>query len=228
MSKLKLVGVSMLMVILTITSVACTQTLVDSKEEGQQIAEEFVKTEATFRFDGIPETLELTNIASIANGWQYIIEFDSQHAGYGDRSGQILAQVITHHAAEVTVQAGLVTAAVMDGVWDMVKQQMVDKFEIGLAPIDEVNVYFMESFPVQVGVHIKGGLPDGCTKFHDIEIAQEGNTINIKVTTQRPRGVDCTAVYTFFEKDINLGSDFTVGTTYTLNVNDYTTTFEYY
>jgi hypothetical protein len=87
MSKLKLVGVSMLMVILTITSVACTQTLVDSKEEGQQIAEEFVKTEATFRFDGIPETLELTNIASIANGWQYIIEFDSQHAGYGDRSG---------------------------------------------------------------------------------------------------------------------------------------------
>jgi hypothetical protein len=44
-------------------------------------------------------------------------------------------------------------------------------------------------------------------------------------TVQRPRGVNCPAIYNNFEKDVNLGSDFVFGTTYTLNVNDYTTTF---
>ena len=57
--------------------------------------------------------------------------------------------------------------------------------------------------------------------------AREGNTVNIKVTVQRPRGVDCPAIYTWFEKDVNLGTDFAFGTTYTLNVNDYSTTFRW-
>jgi hypothetical protein len=228
MPKMKLVCMSVLLAILTIIGVACEQSSVGSQEEGQRTAEEFVRLESTFRFDGMPDTLEVTSTTSVGNGWQYTIEFDSRHAGYGNRSGQILAQVITHHTAEVTVQAGLVTKAIMDGVWDMVNQRIVDELEIRQAPIDEVDVYFMESFPVQVGVHITGGLPDGCTTFHDAVVYIEGNIVNIDVTTQRPRGVDCTAVYTNFEENINLGSDFTVGTTYTLNVNDYTTTFVYY
>ena len=74
-------------------------------------------------------------------------------------------------------------------------------------------------------MHIKGGLPDGCTTFHDIETSREGSTVNIKVTVQRPAGVSCPAIYTSFEKDVNLGSDFAFGTTYTLKVNDYNTTF---
>ena len=86
----------------------------------------------------------------------------------------------------------------------------------------------MESYPIQVGVHIKGGLRDGCTTFNDIEITREGENVDIKVTVQHPKGVDCPAVYNYFEENINLGSDFTVGTTYTVNVNDYPTTFEYY
>jgi hypothetical protein len=99
--------------------------------------------------------------------------------------------------------------------------------EIALAPIHEVNTTLLLSNPPQIEVYIKGGLRDGCTKFHDIEITREGNTVNIKVTTQHPKDVFCPAVYTYFEKEINLGSDFTAGTTYTLNVNDYSTTFAY-
>ena len=109
----------------------------------------------------------------------------------------------------------------------MIKQQMVNNPEISLAPIHEVKVSLMKSNPPQIGVYIKGGLRDGCTTFNDIEIAWEGNTVNIKVTTQHPKDVACPAIYTYFEKNINLGSDFTIGTTYTLNVNDYTTTFVY-
>ncbi len=102
----------------------------------------------------------------------------------------------------------------------------VDEIEINLAPIHEVDVRFMESFPVQVGVYIKGGLSDGCTTFHDAVVTRSGNTINIEVTTQHPKDKICTAVYTFFEKNLNIGSDFTAGTTYILKVNDYTTTFK--
>lgn len=99
--------------------------------------------------------------------------------------------------------------------------------DISLAPIHEVEVLFMESFPVQVGVYIKGGLRDGCTTFHDAVVTRQGNTINIEVTTQHPKDTVCPAVYTFFENNLNLGSDFTSGATYTLEVNDYTTTFLY-
>jgi len=98
--------------------------------------------------------------------------------------------------------------------------------EIKLAPIDEVKVNILKSNPPQISVYIKGGLPDGCTTFHDIETVREGTTVNIKVTVQRPRGVACPAIYTNFEKDVNLASDFAFGTTYTLNVNDYSTTFD--
>ena len=220
--------VVILLTLTVVVSGACGEPAT-SQEASREKALEFVRLEATFRFDGIPETLKATETTSVGNGWQFTIEFDSRHAGYGNRSGEILAQVITHHIAEVTVQGGLgVTEAVMDGVWDMLKQRMINEIEISLAPIHEVEVNFMESFPVQVGVHIQGGLRDGCTTFHDIEVTQEGNSVNVRVTVQRPQGVDCPAVYTYFERNINLGSDFTAGETYTLDVNDYSTTFEYY
>jgi hypothetical protein len=99
--------------------------------------------------------------------------------------------------------------------------------EISLAPIHEVKVSIMKSNPVQIGVHIQGGLRDGCTTFNAIETTRAGFAVNIKVTTQHPVDVACPALYGYFEKDLNLGSDFTAGSTYTLNVNDYTTTFIY-
>ena len=215
------------LVLIALTGSSCSKSSTTSREDSKRIAEEFVRQEATFRFDGMAETLKVTGSTSVVDGWKIIIEFDSRHAGYGDRTGQILAQVITHHAAEVTVQSGKITTAVMDGVWDMVNQQMLDSIEINLAPIHEVNVTILMSNPPQIGVYIKGGLRDGCTKYHDIEVAREDDIINIKVTTEHPKDVFCPAIYTYFEKDVNLGSDFTIGTTYTLNVNDYTTTFKY-
>jgi hypothetical protein len=212
-----------LLIVLTFSGISCSQSQTGSPEESQRVALEFVKQEATYRFDGIPETLKVTSTTSIANGWKYRIEFNSRHAGYGNRSGQVLAEVITPHTAEVTVQAKKVTKAIMDGQWDMISQSI--EVEIKLAPITEVRVYTMKSNPPQIGVYIKGGLADGCTTFRNIETSREGNTVNIKVTVQRPAGVACPAIYTEFEKDVNLGTDFVFGTTYTLNVNDFSTTF---
>jgi hypothetical protein len=137
MSRIILTCISVLLVILAFTCTACTPSPASSREGSQRVAEEFVRLETTFRFDGIPETLEVTSTTSVGNGWKYTVEFDSRYAGYGNRSGKALAEVITHHVAEITVQAGLVTTAIMDGEWDMIKQRM--DVEINPAPIDEIG-----------------------------------------------------------------------------------------
>ncbi len=98
--------------------------------------------------------------------------------------------------------------------------------EIKLAPIHELDVRFAESFPVQVFLYVKGGLSDGCTKFHGLEIkSRSGNIINIEVTVDRPRDAVCPAIYGYFEQNVNLGTDFKSGETYTVTVNNESTSF---
>ena len=99
------------------------------------------------------------------------------------------------------------------------------ELEISLATIEEVQVNIAESYPPQIFVYIKGGLADSCTTFHELTEERNGNTISITVTTQRPKDKTCAQVYSFFEKNVNLGTDFTSGETYTINVNDKTTSF---
>ena len=115
--EITLICLSLFLVLLISIGSSCSQPSSGSQEGSRETALEFVRLETTFRFDGIPETLKVTSTTSTGNGWQFTIEFDSRHAGYGNRSGQMLAQVITHHVAEITVQPGLgVTKAVMDEV----------------------------------------------------------------------------------------------------------------
>ncbi len=201
-----------------------------TEEEARQEAEEFVRNSATFTFDGMEETLELTETLypDKENAWQFVFSFDSRHAGYGDRIGQMLAQVITPHEAVVTFENGRIVNAVMDGVWDMISQETIgEDIVIEPAPIHEVDIVIMESYPEQIGVNIELGLKDGCTTFHDAVVTREGHTVNIAVTAQRPADAVCTQEYSYYTKNLNLGSDFERGVTYTLNVNDYTTTFTY-
>jgi len=94
------------------------------------------------------------------------------------------------------------------------------QIEIRLAPIHEVRVSIAEFFPPQVFVYIKGGLADSCTTFHDLTVNRDGNTVNIEVTTQRPKKATCLEVYGYFEKNVNLGSQFVAKQTYNLKVDD--------
>ena len=93
------------------------------------------------------------------------------------------------------------------------------------APIHEVRINIAESFPPQVFIYIKGGLADGCTTFNGTTVTRQGNTININLTTARPKDAICIQVYGFFEKTVGLGIDFISGGSYTINVNDFTETF---
>jgi len=67
-----------------------------SKEESQQAVEEFVAGCPTFQFDGMADTLELVSSDTLRCPFCYAstFQFQSRHAGYGDRTGQMLAQSI--------------------------------------------------------------------------------------------------------------------------------------
>ena len=123
-----------------------------TEKESQNIAEEYVRESRTFTYDGIEESLELieTLYPDIEYSWQFLFQFQNQHAGYGDRAGQVTAQVITTHQAIITVEMGEIRSATIDGKWDMLRQ--------GLIGIDEVVTVagFLENPVYDVRVQIEG------------------------------------------------------------------------
>jgi len=99
------------------------------------------------------------------------------------------------------------------------------EIKINPAPIDDVKIAVTLSEPKEIIVYIKGGLRDTCTTFRDLSTERNGNTIKITANVQTTVGQICGYVYTFFEKYVNLGSDFIPGEVYAVKVNDNTTTF---
>ncbi len=87
-----------------------------------------MKREPTFTFDGFENSLQLvkTLYSDIGETWTFIFQFVCRQAGYGDRTGQMLAQVLTPHKAVVTVAHGNIKSALMDEKWDMVTRQFID------------------------------------------------------------------------------------------------------
>lgn len=94
------------------------------------------------------------------------------------------------------------------------------------APIDGLDVLIRESAPPQVSLKVMAGLPSGCARQHSHQVDRSGETITVTVLNSVPTGDPvCTMIYGTYELTIDLGSDFRAGTTYTVRVNDRTTTF---
>ena len=95
------------------------------------------------------------------------------------------------------------------------------------APIDDLGVVIRESLPPQVTLNIKAGLPSGCAQRESHSVSRSGDTFTVRVLNSLPTGdVACTMIYGSYELAIDLGSDFRVGGTYTVTVNDKSTTFK--
>jgi hypothetical protein len=60
MSNMRFICIITLLILLALTGISCNQSNTGSQEGGQKVAIEFIKQEATYRFDGIPETLKVT------------------------------------------------------------------------------------------------------------------------------------------------------------------------
>lgn len=91
------------------------------------------------------------------------------------------------------------------------------------APIDNLEVLTLESFPPQYNLVVTSGLPSGCAVFDKAETTgRTGNTITVRVTNIMPDdpNVACTAIYGTKVTTVPLGSEFTSGETYTVQVND--------
>lgn len=123
MIKTCLICLLALLVVLPLVGCGGSESSVGLSDENLIIAENFVKNSPTYKYDGISETFKLSDTVPVGNGIQYVFEFDCRHAGYGDRTGQVLAQVITHHVAMIIVENEQVISALLDGHWDMIHQK---------------------------------------------------------------------------------------------------------
>lgn len=97
----------------------------DGMSKAIQNAKQFATTHPTFVFDGMPESLDvnLVSIIQTEMPWYIVqVSFDSAHPGYGDRSGQVLSDVTTHHTLRVMMSDYGLGSAIMDGVWDEFNQ----------------------------------------------------------------------------------------------------------
>ncbi len=88
------------------------------------IAKRFVMDEPTYKFDGMEETLKV-ELDESCDPATATVEFTSRQAGYGDRTGMMLAQVLTPHECAIKISGGQVKSAVMDGKWDMIGQKEI-------------------------------------------------------------------------------------------------------
>jgi hypothetical protein len=103
------------------------------------VATQFVKSDETYKYDGIYSTLKVLPaqgtvsimgfgaLASSATAPTYTFKatFNCRNAGYGDRVGKILAQVITPHTALITVKNNKVISATLDGKWNMLTEKPI-------------------------------------------------------------------------------------------------------
>lgn len=98
-----------------------------SQDESQEIARQYVINDPTFQFDGIMETIALVNTTTLKCPycWEFVYQFDCRQAGYGNRAGLMVAQVITPHTASIVVRESKVTSAVMDSNRDMMGQRVI-------------------------------------------------------------------------------------------------------
>jgi hypothetical protein len=111
------------------------QNMIATEEASLEIAGDFLRNSPTFRFDGIEGSIVHTDTleAFCPYCWGFVFEFQCAHAGYGDRTEQVLAQVITTHEAIISVSGGVIDGGAIDGKWDMVKQQEIPPPQIETA-----------------------------------------------------------------------------------------------
>jgi hypothetical protein len=97
------------------------KTSVCPKEQASAASFSLIKNSPTFAFDGIKDSIKQVKAESTDNGltWKLLYIFKTSHPGHGDRSEQILTQVIAEHTAQITVTRCKITAAVCDNTWNL-------------------------------------------------------------------------------------------------------------
>jgi len=122
------------------------------------------------------------------------------------------------------------TAVYVRTVWQDPRDDSEYKREIVKAPIESVDVLVLESFPPRYRLKVVSGLPNGCAAFDHwtVDLDQEAKVFTVEVFNSMPAaGEDaaCTMIYGMVENSVPL-TGVEAGATYTVHVNDHTTTFD--
>lgn len=93
------------------------------------------------------------------------------------------------------------------------------------AVINDVQIVFLESWPLQARAQISGELGDGCTEVGTIDSRREGDTFFVMVETVRPAEAVCTQQLKMLDESVALDIEGLPAGTYTVDVNGVTETF---
>ena len=124
----------------------------------EDMALKYLMGSPTFAYDGMPDSVIILDVVAMESfPVQYVvtIAFDCSHAGYGDRTGQILAQVITSHEIRVQIVEGWVVSAVIDGMWDELNQLEEGRDDSPDQAKDLAVQFIIENYP-ELGVELPG------------------------------------------------------------------------
>lgn len=98
-----------------------------NEDQAKMIAEEWIVNAPTYSFDG--SDLQFVDYRTDDEyPSQHILTytFTSSHGGYGNRTDEMVTQVITNHTIEMTLYDRNVAFAIIDGVWDEREQTMLN------------------------------------------------------------------------------------------------------
>lgn len=84
--------------------------------------------------------------------------------------------------------------------------------------IESVEVLVLESFPMQIDLHVTGYQAHGCDAPVQVAQSRDGSRISVEIFTELPMGVMCPAVLRAYDDTIRLEGSFEPGT-YQIEVN---------
>ena len=99
-----------------------------STDDAEAMAEEWIMDAPTYSFDGSNLTLadhQYNEEEPEVHILTYT--FTSNHGGYGNRSDQMVTQVITNHTVEIRLYNEIVESVIIDDVWNEMTQSMLDR-----------------------------------------------------------------------------------------------------
>lgn len=128
------------------------QPVVESSDEqsGMEYSRQFVLDSSTYKYDGSDIRYAGMKTLGCQGCISFTFTFTSNRAGYGDRTGQFVAEVDTPHQAVITVENGRITGGIIDGKWDMLKDEMIPGAEHPEIPEDE---YCEQDEECACGIH---------------------------------------------------------------------------
>ena len=151
------------LILCTVITSAIIYTLAKQNQNDldvEEIAIEFLVNGPTFSFDGIKESIQIIETYSMESypiQNVVVIAFSTSHAGWGNREGTFVAQVITPHVIKITLVEGKIVAAIIDEKWDEVNQAQIipDDLLIMEDARDKAIHYIVKNYP-ELGVEVPG------------------------------------------------------------------------